>query len=189
MYKIGDKVETPIGIGIIKWIDKASKNDDEGFDTLYVSINGFPEIEVNERHIKPYRTAHEKLIEMGWEDKGYVSDARRYEGYNMWVIFNVTNKTYTINKLVGIAIICPNIDITLSRILTQYLEELHETHTSLQNTPMVLWCDVYCGRGGDRVGVLLNLITHPLLFAICMALGVIGASALCIWISVRKKEK
>jgi len=119
MYKLGDKVETPLGVGILSDI---SANNETKYKVMYGSRSTW----YAHDEIKPYRTAHEKLIELGWEDKGYVSDARRYEGYNMWVIFNVTNKTYTINKLVGIAIICPNIDITLSRILTQYLEELEK---------------------------------------------------------------
>ena len=37
------------------------------------------------------------------------------------------------------------------------------------------------------MGVYLNLIDTPILFAVCMALGVI-VSALCIWISLRRKK-
>lgn len=113
MYKVGDKVETPLGVGVIKWIDKASKNEDEGFDTIYVSIKHFPEIEFNERHIKPYRTAHEKLIEMGYEFE-------QLEGYKIYrhieksIIGVYEDKTYC----------CVEVDLDLSRILTQYLEEL-----------------------------------------------------------------
>ena len=44
------------------------------------------------------------------------------------------------------------------------------------------------GRGGGYMGVYLNLVDTPILFAVCMALGVIVASALCIWISLRRKK-
>lgn len=118
MYKIGDKVETPFGVGKVLNI-----NGLIGTFEQQATLSTF-EFPIGD--VKPYRTAHEKLIELGWENKLYERDTRRYEAYNMWVIFDVTNKTYTINKLVGIAIICPNIDIALSRILTQYLEELEE---------------------------------------------------------------
>ena len=128
MYKIGDKVETPIGIGIIKWIDKASKNDDEGFDTLYVSINGFPEIEVNERHIKPYRTAHEKLIELGYR----ISQTTALT-HSLYTIYDKDGSSITIiERRSGNAYKTrQEVSLELSRILTQYLEELHETHTPL----------------------------------------------------------
>ena len=53
---------------------------------------------------------------------------------------------------------------------------------------MVSGCDVYCGRGGGYMGVYLDLVDNPILFAVCMALGVIVASALCIWISLRRKK-
>lgn len=138
MYKIGEKVETPIGIGIIKWIDKASKNDDEGFDTLYVSIAGMPEIEFNERHIKPYVSAHEKLLALGWEEKIHDITVKRdvesgrYKQYvkgSEVILIDIEDKeftTYTLyNGSKGVDDVSW-VNLTLSRILTQYLEELEK---------------------------------------------------------------
>ena len=63
---------------------------------------------------------------------------------------------------------------------------------------MVYRCDVHyhvgrgelaivCGDGGEMT--FLNLIDDPVIAVICIGLGVIVASAACIWISVSKKEK
>ena len=60
-YKIGQKVETEIGNGIIVAIS--------GYEEpLYiVGITNIGAWGFNEHRLKPYKTAHEKLIEMGYE--------------------------------------------------------------------------------------------------------------------------
>ncbi len=56
-YEIGQKVETPLGWGRLSYFDS---------EFAWVSIKGTPEIEFDIRHIKPYKTAHDKLIDMGF---------------------------------------------------------------------------------------------------------------------------
>lgn len=139
MYKIGDEVETPIGTGTIKWIDKASKNDDEGFDTLYVSIKGMPEIEFNERFIKPYQSAHDKLLALGYErienNEKYAVYKKIYESDEYHSYYEKINIYKKIKKYDGTFYSNDNFNsqyhyhqlsfnLELSRILTQYLEEL-----------------------------------------------------------------
>ena len=101
MYKIGDKVETPHFTGIVEKVYESG-----------VKVNGkmFPL-----KDIKPYRTAHEKLIEMGYE----LTKRTDYVFYRHDDLPRVTiysDKTYS----------CSDTNLALSRILTQYLEEMEE---------------------------------------------------------------
>ena len=107
MYKIGDKVETEKGNGII------------------VAINGYEEplfiVEINKigkwgfhgYEITPYQTAHEKLIEIGYELTKR-SDYVFYRHDDLPRVTIYSDKTYS----------CSDTNLALSRILTQYLEEL-----------------------------------------------------------------
>ena len=107
MYKIGDKVETEKGNGIIVAISGYEEQ-------LYiVEITNIGNWGFNEHQLNPYRTAHEKLIEMG-----YVSIKRN------------DNVSYIHDELPRVTIYsdntysCSDTNLELSRILTQYLEEV-----------------------------------------------------------------
>lgn len=123
-FKVGDKVVTPIGVGIVDSEEKFDIDLDEWHIEVVIGERfGFSRVitfEVND--LKPYRTAHEKLIEMGYTheqlgedltDDYYGKDAFDY----IW--FSRTEKNYTLGDHVYV-------DLELSRILTQYLEELEE---------------------------------------------------------------
>jgi hypothetical protein len=122
MYKIGDKVETPQFTGIVEKVYESG-----------VKVNGkmFPL-----KDIKPYRTAHEKLIEMGYEEKIHDTvvksdvESGRYKQYakNYEVILiDVENREFTTYTLYngdkGVSDVSW-VSHELSRILTQYLEEM-----------------------------------------------------------------
>lgn len=72
--------------------------------------------------LKPYKTAHEKLIEMGYEHHEY-SYGDVYELKESYKYNGLSSRIQTDNQ--G-AINCGDvyIGLELSRILTQYLEEL-----------------------------------------------------------------
>ena len=108
MYKIGDKVEYLNNV----WevcdceIDSVEIYNDKLGVNIYVPISD----------VQPYRTAHEKLIEMGYE----LTKRTDYVFYRHDDLPRVTiysDKTYS----------CSDTNLALSRILTQYLEELDET--------------------------------------------------------------
>ena len=101
MYKIGDKV---LHFGKVEIVTKI-------FSDGFVELDNV--ILVNPKQITPYRTAHEKLIEMG-----YVLTKRTdYVFYRHDDLPRVTiysDKTYS----------CSDTNLVLSRILTDYLEEM-----------------------------------------------------------------
>lgn len=63
--------------------------------------------------LKPYCTAHEKLIEMGYELTKY-TDYVSYRHDELPRVTIYSDNTYS----------CSDTNLELSRILTQYLEEL-----------------------------------------------------------------
>ena len=106
-YEIGQKVETGKGNGIIVGISGYEEQ-------LYiVEITNIGNWGFNEHQLKPYRTAHEKLIEMGYEStKGNNFTKYRHDELPRITIYN--DNTYS----------CSDTNLELSRILTQYLEEM-----------------------------------------------------------------
>lgn len=149
MYKIGDKVETPLGVGQIYNIS------DEEYSDFTVELFGYEKhivtlCNVNvkgqsllykDTDLKPYRTAHEKLIEMGWEctdnenthvvfrktllKNAYQDDFVQLEIIKRTKTFGATkyyndnfNSRYSHHQF--------NFDLELSRIITDYLEEMEE---------------------------------------------------------------
>lgn len=110
MYKIGDKVEYCGVVSTIVAINEAQRvmsvvykeEQEQG------AVVGFDSV-------KPYRTAHEKLIELGWickeiyGGKKYIAPNLEHGTFIVW-----DDKTFTTSDC----------DLELSRILTQYLEEL-----------------------------------------------------------------
>ena len=109
-YEIGQKVETEKGNGIIVGISGYEEQ-------LYiVEITNIGKWGFNEHQLKPYRTAHEKLLEMGYE-----CEERRDVK-----IYRHENKISSVRVYDDNTISCNDIDLELSRILTQYLEEMAE---------------------------------------------------------------
>ena len=113
MYKIGDKVETPYGIGIVKDFGVSGFS----FHWCKIAFSEYDVISLNEDKVKPYRTAHEKLIEMGFVATLELDKYLIYRMDGLELLFNIPAKTYVYDV---------DINLELSRILTQYLEELEE---------------------------------------------------------------
>lgn len=116
MYKIGDKVEYLNNVWeVCDWeVDSVEIYNEKMGVNIYVPIDD----------IKPYRTAHEKLIELGYEHHEY-SYGDVYELKESYKYNGLSGRIQTDNQ--G-AINCGDvyIGLELSRILTQYLEELEE---------------------------------------------------------------
>ena len=115
-YEIGQKVTTPHGDGVI--ISMSEMDNEYEVEYLYNELTtSFFGIE----SLQPYRTPHEKLIEMGYvysqisEDK----DDHYYNSSDGWIWFSISNKNYRVSEDVYV-------DLELSLILTQYLEEMVE---------------------------------------------------------------
>ena len=116
-YEIGQKVETPLGVGNVVGYH-------EFYEIYSVDLLTNPEFtdqQFKEYHLKPYKTAHEKLIEMGYEYSQISEDKddHYYNSSDGWVWFSISNKNYRVSEDVYV-------DLELSKILTQYLEEMVE---------------------------------------------------------------
>jgi len=104
MYKIGDKVE------YCGEVVKITQIFDSG--GCMVS-NGILEAHAHLSDLDKHKSAHEKLIEMGYEFiKGNNCVFYRHDELPRVTIYS--DKTYS----------CSDANLELSRILTQYLEEL-----------------------------------------------------------------
>ena len=121
MYKIGDKVETPLGVAKVLGIN--------GLIGTFEHQATLSTFEFPIGAVKPYRTAHEKLIEMGYEvfDEDHMGII--YRDKTCCINISKIGKSYWLEgRPRGDYIVnVPEVDLTLSRILTQYLEELNET--------------------------------------------------------------
>ena len=122
-YEIGQKVETPLGVGEIVGVIEYPK----GYGNTYRVDIKIKEEVINKMYefdeLKPYKTAHEKLIEMGLHFKitnDYAGDIFSHEWWNdnnyRVLAFYVNEKETTVSEA--------NHDIM--RIIPQYLEEMAE---------------------------------------------------------------
>lgn len=107
MYKIGDKVEYLNNVWeVCDWeIDSVEIYNEKMGVNIYVPIDD----------VIPYHTAHEKLLALGYE----LTKRTDYVFYRHDDLPRVTiysDKTYS----------CSDTNLALSRILTQYLEELEK---------------------------------------------------------------
>lgn len=114
MLKIGDKVETPIGVGVVKVECEQ--------DNYVVEIRDYTAL-FNVSVLKPYTSAHDKLIALGYKHSN-TSHGIEYSKNKMQILIDVEEKTYKVYWLVDDY--AYEIDLELSRILTQYLEEMEE---------------------------------------------------------------
>ena len=132
MYKVGDKVETPLGIGVIIGKRVAMQHDDIIFEVENKGIK----VDFRNTHVTPYRTAHDKLIEMGYEEKihdivvKYDVESGRYKQYakgSEVILIDLEDAEFTTYTLFsgdkGVSDVAW-VTLELSRIITQYMEEL-----------------------------------------------------------------
>lgn len=109
-YEVGQKVETPLGVGEIKKIETWH----DGHIQFVVWINDMG-VRFVPRHLQPYKTPHDKLMGMGYE---------LIQGANI--------KIYRHDKLSDVrvyddnTISCNEIDLELAKIIKEYLEWLEE---------------------------------------------------------------
>ena len=117
MYKIGDKVEY---CGLVSTV--VSINERQRVMGIVYTQEEEQSAVVGFDSVKHYRTAHEKLIEMGYEHSEY-SYGDVYELKESYKYNGLSGRIQTDNC--G-AINCGDvyIGLELSRILTQYLEEM-----------------------------------------------------------------
>lgn len=125
-YEIGQRVTTPLGlVGEIKQSgDEMSKVAIKSVDGIYTYFYKF----MNKK-LKPYKTPHERLIEMGFEVLDITHYANRdfthyvHSKSGLCLNFQTKNRYYYIATK---SLDSPNISLELSRIITDCLEWLGE---------------------------------------------------------------
>lgn len=111
-FKLGDKVEYLNNV----WEVSSVETNTDGTVSVEVYNDKLGiDIYVSDDELTPYRTAHEKLIEMGYELTKR-TDYVFYRHDDLPRITIYSDKTYS----------CSDTNLELSRILTQYLEEMEE---------------------------------------------------------------
>ena len=117
-YKVGDKVETPLGIGIIK----TTGLDDEMYLKSEVELIKYPNeyLVFKDKDIKPYQSAHDKLYDVGFIRRTNTATRKVYRLFEVEIDFQKYEDglwRYTLSDNFGVY-------KNFSNILTQYLEEL-----------------------------------------------------------------
>lgn len=125
-FKAGDRVETPFGVGIFQsYVDGGFMSG--SFRVHYEKVQTGGVYFWNEDDIKPYKTAHEKLIDLGWEFWGEYLKYKQYEKFDETSRRTTSIRIYKDHH--GIYYFLNNftyVEKELSKILTQYLEELEK---------------------------------------------------------------
>ena len=118
-YEIGQKVETPLGVGVVKGV----RQYQEPIYQIKFMESNFKVMDFEEAELKPYKTAHERLLDMGLHLKITKNWAGCIFSHEWWndnndrvVVFYVGDEVTTVYEA--------NHDIM--RIIPQYLEELNE---------------------------------------------------------------
>lgn len=131
-FKVGDKVETPFGVGIFhSYVDGGFMSG--SFRVRYEKVQTGGVYFWNEDDIKPYKTAHEKLIDLGWEfcEWSIKENFKQYEKYNEYSRTTMSIRIFKNRH--GIYYFLNNftyVEKEFSKILTQYLEELENENYS-----------------------------------------------------------
>lgn len=121
MYKIGSTVKTEFGIGVVK-------GKYENLNNHFVVNIRDVDIIVHVNEMEHYKTAHDRLIEIGYKVTRNVNAFITYELDNNVITFLKDEKivqTHAIDDNLTFVM-----DLKLSHILTQYLEELENENTS-----------------------------------------------------------
>jgi hypothetical protein len=124
-YKVGDKVLYNGEVHTVIQVpdDRLTRKDVGYLDKDYVVLDLHYDNAIHYTEIEPYLTPHEKLIELGFtfETKGHYIQYN-HEKKDMRIIVNTITKDYGVFHLTDYNYRFVNLE--LSKILTEYLEEL-----------------------------------------------------------------
>jgi hypothetical protein len=120
-FKIGDLVETPLGIGTLKDI---SQNNETKYKVIYSGFYGSKSTWYAHDEIKFYVSAHNKLLNLGFKVNETIDGHFiQYEDKerDMQVLFNLITKECGVFHSLDTNYRFMNLE--LSHIITQYLKE------------------------------------------------------------------
>ena len=137
-FKVGDKVETPFGIGEIIVFNYFLEKDKsykvrlnyKMDDTHAYEYGKTPLLNFTEKEIKPYKTPHQELLDLGWK---VLDDRNNIMLYHLLVDgkFYYQIKIDKLHKTIDLHYLdrsgytsTTQLDLKLTSILKRYLEEL-----------------------------------------------------------------
>lgn len=112
-YKEGDKVETPLGVGVIECIIKLPFN--EVLVRIDDRIHAFLE-----EQVEHYKTAHEKLLELGYE----LQEGSNIKVYVLFDRQGGIDDIFKVNDTEKYILPYHEVNLEIAKIMVQYLEEL-----------------------------------------------------------------
>lgn len=128
IFKSGDRVETPLGIGTIK----STGGDDESYLKSEVLLDKYNKeyLEFDNSELKPYKSAREKLISLGYNNSGSYHIWKKDTSANSRIFLEffdiLEEKTYVLYawSLHTDEIYGPSMHADMAKIISQYIEEM-----------------------------------------------------------------
>lgn len=118
-YEVGQKVETPLGVGVVKGI----RHYQEPIYQIKFMDSNFKVLDFEENELKPYKTPHERLLEMGYELNDTQDYLLYYDGNRLTISIHKKTKVWVaylgVDGLVEVG-------LKLTKIMADYLEWLEE---------------------------------------------------------------
>ena len=117
-YKEGDKVVTPLGVGVVECVVELP------FNEVLVKIDDRIHAFLEEQ-VEYYKTAHERLLELGYE----LQEISNIKVYVLFDRHGGIEHVFKVNDTEKTILPLHDLNLEKAKIMVQYLEELKKEET------------------------------------------------------------